>query len=73
MSEKQTLGEMRVRTEFNPSADGQVDQIKQVAAKLIDLINAVPDGNEAERRRLKSLGMTAVEEAAMWGVKAATA
>ena len=73
MSEKQTLGESRVRTKFNPSADGYVDQIKQTAAKLIDLINDLPDGGDGEIRRLKSLGMTATEEAAMWGVKAATA
>lgn len=73
MSEKQTLGEMRVRTRFNPSAADDIDEIKQAAAKLIDLIDAVPDGDVHETKRLKSLAMTATEEAAMWGVKAATA
>lgn len=73
MNEKLTLGESRVRTKFNPSAGDDIDEIKQAAAKLIDLIDAVPDGDVYETKRLKSLGMTAVEEAAMWGVKAATA
>ena len=34
-----TLGEARVRTTFNPSALGLVDQIKQRTAELIDLCN----------------------------------
>ena len=32
-----TTGEDRVRTKFNPSASGVVDQIKQKSAALIDL------------------------------------
>lgn len=67
-----TLGEHRVRTEFNPARDGTVDRIKQAAATLIDEIDAV-GGAANETRRLKALAMTAAEEAAMWGVKAATA
>lgn len=64
-----TIGESRVRTSFNPSANGTVDQIKQKTAELIDMCEdlKVKDG------RLASLAQTAYEEAAMWAVKAATA
>lgn len=80
MSEEKilTLGEKRIRTEFNPSKEGYVDQIKQKSAELIDLVNqaankpAWDDETLGEWKRLKSLAMTAYEEAAMWAVKAAT-
>jgi hypothetical protein len=80
MSEK-TLGERRVRTDFNVSAKGEVDQIKQKSAELIDLVKGLPRDEakpmdtqaENERQRLISLAITAYEEAAMWAVKAATA
>lgn len=71
---EKTIGETRVRTAFNPSANGDVDQIKQKAAELINLINNLPSPpNPSEAGRLKALAMTAIEEGAMWGVKAATA
>ena len=35
---EKTIGEQRVRTEFNPSKDGIVDQIKQKTAELINLV-----------------------------------
>ncbi len=72
LKEMKTVGELRVRTAFNPAASGAVDRIKNAAAKLIDEIAAVDPHNPAANR-LRSLGMTAAEEAAMWGVKAATA
>lgn len=84
----QTLGEKRVRTTFNPSQDSVVDQIKQKSAELINLLQALKndeasknyDGETSEqfkerageKLRLISLSQTAYEEAAMWGVKAAT-
>lgn len=70
-----SIGEFRVRTEFNPSKDDTVSAIKQKAAELINLISQIPDGSDhcASIGRLKSLAMTEVESAAMWGVKAATA
>lgn len=63
-----SIGEDRVRTKFNPSADSVVDQIKQKTAELIDLCETLKplDG------RLASLAQTSYEEAAMWAVKAAT-
>jgi hypothetical protein len=72
-----TIGEIRVTTDFNPAQSDAVSQIKQKTAELINLVNSIekspsePGANEYGR--LKSLAMTAYEEAAMWAVKAATA
>ena len=74
MSETKTLGEARVRTDFNVSGSTTVDEIKQKSAELINLVDNLPSPpNPSEAGRLKSLAMTAYEEAAMWAVKAATA
>lgn len=64
-----SIGEDRVRTKFNPSANSEVDQIKQKTAELIDMCEAL----KTKDARLASLAQTAYEEAAMWAVKAATA
>ena len=68
-------GEYRVWS-FNHSADDKVAQIKSAAADLIDLIESIPQHPfldvDAEVRRLKALAQTAIEEGAMWAVKAAT-
>lgn len=77
---QKTLGEARVRTEFNVSTNGTVDKIKQKSAELINLIEEVKaersDNGAAvlngEFVRLCSLAQTSYEEAAMWAVKAAT-
>jgi len=83
-----SLGEQRVRTKFNPSQDGVIDQIKQKSADLINLLQGIRNDevsktynksveamNElsGEKLRLVALAQTAYEEAAMWAVKAATA
>lgn len=76
-----TNGEYRVGIDFNPSANDHVNKIKRMAADLIDLIDDIraPDWDndtEAEHmfeiHRLQSLAMTAIEDGAMWAVKAAT-
>lgn len=67
----ETKGEYRVGITFNPSASDVVAQIKQSAAALIDMIEEIPV-DIPEAGRLKALAQTAVEEAAMWAVKAAT-
>lgn len=74
-----TLGEARVRTDFNVTNNGTVDVIKQKAAELINYIDQnvnagenVPQDKLGELVRLKALAMTDVENAAMWAVKAAT-
>ena len=63
-----TIGEQRVRTSFNPSSDGLVDQIKQKSAELINICEEL----KLKDGRLASLAQTAYEEGAMWAVKAAT-
>lgn len=73
MSEK-TLGEARVRTDFNVSGSSVVDEIKQKSAELINLVNSLPvESGPSEKSRLIALASTTYEEAAMWAVKAATA
>ncbi len=64
-----SIGEDRVRTKFNPSADTVIDQIKQKSAELINLCEML----KSKDGRLASLAQTSYEEAAMWAVKAATA
>ena len=66
---EQTVGEVRVRTTFNPSQTDLVAQIKQKSADLINLC----EGLKSKDGRLASLAQTSYEEAAMWAVKAATA
>lgn len=84
----QTEGEYRVGISFNPSNDDMVGRIKRAAADFIDLIESIPMpyvdddaddsvfsnmmGHLGEVQRLKALAQTAVEEGAMWAVKAAT-
>lgn len=80
-----TLGEARVRVDFNVNGSSTVDAIKQKTAELINLVNDITLGennieknniqgwsDNSEKARLKSLAMTAYEEAAMWAVKAST-
>jgi hypothetical protein len=74
-----TLGTDRVQLSFNPSANTDVNDIKQRAADCIDWCNNARETTLAngldgaqERARLLALAMTAFEEAAMWAVKAVT-
>lgn len=72
-----TKGEYRVGIAFNPSADDTVAQLKRAAADLIDMIEEIaPEtgthARMAEITRCKALAQTAIEDAAMWAVKAAT-
>ena len=87
MSEK-TIGELRVRADFNPSQNDAVSQLKQKTAELINLLQAIRNDEASktygdseahlkelsgEKLRLISLAQTEYENAAMWAVKAATA
>lgn len=78
-STTKTLGEQRVRTDFNVTGSDVVGHIKTKAAELINLIDGLTakeglSGEElGEYVRLKSLAMTDIENGAMWAVKAATA
>ena len=64
-----SIGQDRVRYNFNPSNNGVVDDIKRKTAELIDMCERLKD----QDGRLGALAQTAYEEAAMWAVKAATA
>lgn len=63
-----TIGEDRVRSNFNTSGDNVVDNIKLKTAELIDMCVEL----EYLDTRLAKIAQTAYEEAAMWAVKAAT-
>lgn len=71
-----TLGENRVRIDFNLASIGSVNVIKQKSAMLINICDEMKpkEGEkvEPEKLRLIALAQTAFEEAAMWAVKAAT-
>ncbi len=67
-----TLGEYRVGISFNPGGHEMVNKIKRGAADLIDLVNLIDGADIPEIGRLKALAFTHIEDAAMWGVKAAT-
>ena len=65
-----TEGEYRVGITFNPGGNEMVNKIKRAAADLIDLVGTVEGTGEVAR--LRALAQTHIEDAAMWGVKAAT-
>lgn len=72
-----TKGEYRVGINFNPSGDDLVGRVKRAAADLIDLIEAIDPAHgglaiNPEVVRLKATAQTAIEDGAMWAVKAAT-
>jgi len=69
MAEK-TLGEKRVKADFNTTNDSLVDNIKRKAAELIDLCEEMRGEGSSEKQRLISLAQTDIENAAMWAVKA---
>lgn len=66
---EKSIGEKRVRTDFNASGSSQVDMIKQKSAELINLVEEL----KSKDPRLAALAQTTYEEAAMWAVKLATA
>lgn len=78
VKKNKTLGERRVRVDFNTTKDDYVGLLKEKSAELIDTIDKAAnnprwdDETLGEWKRLKSLAMTSIEEGAMWAVKAAT-
>lgn len=65
-----TLGMLRVKAEFNPAKSDTVDQIKNKAAELIDLIETLREGGSGEKQRVISIAQTEVESASHFAVKA---
>jgi transcription termination factor NusB len=67
----QTLGQKRVKAEFNPAKNDLVDQIKNKSAELIDLMEAMLEGTTSvEKIRLIEYAQLDVETACMLAVKA---
>lgn len=67
--EEKTIGEQRVRTDFNVGGDETVAQLKNKTAELINLVDSLKEKDP----RLAAIACTSYEEAAMWAVKLATA
>ena len=67
----QTLGQKRVKADFNPSKQELVDQIKNKSAELIDLLQEMrPVAAFPEKQRLISIAQTEIETGCMYAVKA---
>ena len=67
MSENVTLGQKRVQRNFNPTANPQVEDLKEAYAKLIDVLEA--NRNERNGREI-SIAQTEAETSCMYAVKA---
>lgn len=69
----QTYGEYLVGSTFNPSGNEKVDQIKKMAAYLINEIEDIKYSDTPdESARCASIAITNIEQGVMWAVKAAT-
>ena len=68
---EQTLGQKRVKAEFNPAKNDVVDQIKNKSAELIDLLETLrSEGSSGDKHRVVSIAQKDIETACMYGVKA---
>lgn len=68
-----TFGEKAVGLTFNPSAHAGVTEIKQAAAKYIDILNENRDRTlNGEVKRQLSIAITEAQTSQMWAVKAVT-
>lgn len=75
-----TIGEKRIRTEFNLGNNNMVQNFKERYAHLMNDLEGIKDFNvpgleptkDPEKLRLIALAMTTLEESAMWAVKALT-
>lgn len=68
-----TYGEKAVGLTFNPSGDEKVQEVKELYAKIIDIMNSLPvkDG-PSEKLRVSKIAITEAQTAQMWAVKAIT-
>lgn len=68
-----TYGEKAVGLTFNPSNDPKVQEVKELYAKIIDLMGTVPcETGPSEKMRLIKIAITEAQTAQMWAVKAIT-
>jgi len=70
-----TLGQKRVLKSFNPSANPTVEELKDLGAEMIDIVQSLrgdtnSDGKSQEGQRSISLAQTEIEIATMCAVKA---
>jgi hypothetical protein len=64
--ENVTLGQKRVQRNFNPTANPQVEDLKEAYARLIDVLEA--NRNERNGREI-SIAQTEAETSCMYAVK----
>lgn len=58
---------------FNPSADNQVDVIKNQYAQVIDTLHDLREATtDPEEKRMYSVAITEAQTSQMWAVKGAT-
>jgi hypothetical protein len=68
-----SLGQKRVKAEFNPSKSEPVDVLRNKSAELIDILESLrnyPSAGSGEKQRLISIAQTEIESACMFAVKA---
>ena len=69
----QTFGEKAVGLSFNPSANKDVEYVKAIFAKAIELLNDLRNNTESyEARMAASKAIAEAQTAQMWAVKAIT-
>jgi len=67
-----TYGQQAVGLDFNPSADPNVQKVKELYAQIIDLMVGQITENSSEKVRLYKIAITEAQTAQMWAVKAIT-
>ncbi|MBP8084981.1 MAG: hypothetical protein KAY28_02405 [Cloacibacterium sp.] len=70
---KKSIGEKKVRVNFNPMVTDKIMFKKKEFAQLIDgLESEKKENTDPEKLRLIATAQTKIEEAAMWTIKAMT-
>lgn len=68
-----TFGQKAVGLTFNPSNNGDVDEVKRLYADVIDGLDVLRNKDVSpEKKRLASIAITEAQTAQMWAVKAIT-
>lgn len=71
-----TYGQKAVGVTFNPGGMQEVNEIKQLCADVIDKLVGYRNGallqDNEERAQMFQFAIRGIQEAQMWGVKAAT-
>lgn len=71
-----TLGEQRIRVDFNPGNNDRVKNVKEAYANLIDRLEELRTSRSidvnGEQNRCIAVAQTELESSCMWAVKAIT-